>query len=539
MKTANLMILGAIVFSETNAQSETKLPNILWIVAEDMNAHLGCYGDSAAKTPNIDNFAKDATVYTQAYSAAPVSAPSRCAMITGMYPSTIGGHHMRTMQRSSADSKLTDSIYNSIPLYEATPPEGVKCFTEYLRKIGYFCSNNAKTDYQFETPITAWDECSKDAHYKNRKQGQPFFAVFNLEVCHESKIWERATDSLLIDTTKLTIPSFYPNHHLIRKDIARHYSNITEMDKQFGKLIEELKTLGLWENTIVFFYGDNGDGLPRYKRSLYDGGIKMPLIIRVPNDVNNGKKTDRLISFVDFAPTILSLTNLKKADYMVGLSFLGKFKDNERKYVFATADRMDVTKDCNRAVRDKRYKYIRNLMTETPYVQNIPYRNNLNTMKILYEYETKNLLDSIQKLWFAKTKPTEELYDIENDPYELTNLSTNPLFQNKLKEMRNVYFYWSIATKDLNILPETDLVKKLWSPNGIQPTVSKPDFVLNRKNKLEIFSNTPGVSIAWRIKGDKNWNLYIEPLPNVKSNIEAIACRIGYKKSEISYFSNK
>ena len=201
-------------------------------------------------------------------------------MITGMYPTTIGSMHMRTMTRTSAIDKITDPELLAIPTYEAVPPPEVKCFTEFLRAKGYYCSNNSKEDYQFRRPITAWDESSREAHWRNRKPGQPFFAVFNFTVTHESQVWSRAKDPSYTDPEAVIVPPYYPDSPIVRKDIARHFDNIAIMDTQVREILDQLKEDGLEDSTIVFFYSDHGDGLPRAKRWNYDSGIKVPHIIK-------------------------------------------------------------------------------------------------------------------------------------------------------------------------------------------------------------------------------------------------------------------
>lgn len=514
-------------------------PNILWITCEDMSPHLGCYDDPLARTPTIDKLASQGIRYTNAYSVSGVCAPSRSALITGMYPTTIGSMHMRTMTRTSAIDKITDPELLAIPTYEAVPPPEVKCFTEYLRARGYYCSNNSKEDYQFRRPITAWDESSRKAHWKNRRPGQPFFSVFNFTVTHESQVWSRAGDTLITDIGKVVVPPYYPDSEIIRRDIARHYDNIALLDAQVKGILEELKADGLEDSTIIFFFSDHGDGLPRAKRWIYDSGIKVPLIIKYPENWQAGNVADELVSFVDFAPTVLSLVGIEVPDHLQGQAFAGSQKAEEREYIYAAKDRMDPAMDNRRAVRDKRYKYIRNYMPERPYVQFLPYRDQMALMQELFRYEKEGKLDPVQALWFQKTKPIEELYDTWEDPYEVNNLASDPRFNDTLERLRDEHLKWKEETKDWGLIPETELIKELWPPNGIQPSTADPEFDIKDnadpgKLLVSLSCLTPGSSIAYMLNDSEQWLLYTKPIAVSKeARISAQAIRIGFKPSEI------
>lgn len=534
-----LSVAAGMFMMNLRCNKSVKRPNILWVTCEDMSPRLGCYGDSLARTPNIDKLAAEGVLYTKVYSVSGVCAPSRCALITGMYPTTIGAQHMRTLKRTAAIDKVTDPEALAIPVYEAVPPPEVKCFTEYLRAEGYYCTNNVKTDYQFHTPITAWDECSKKAHWRNRPDNLPFFSVFNFTTTHESQIWKRANDPLFTDPNQVILPPYYPESPVIRRDMARQYDNIAIMDSQVGELLKQLDEDGLTENTIIFFYSDHGSCLPRCKRWLYDGGTRVPLIIRYPNKENGGEVVDDLISFVDFAPTMLSLLDIEIPKYMQGEAFLGKQKAKPRQYIYAAKDRMDPAIDCQRAVRDKRFKYIRNYLREKPYVQFIPYRDQMDLMKELHRFNKENKLNDIQKLFFRKTKPAEELYDLENDPYEVKNLAENPEFEDDLTRLRTAHVKWKQETRDIGLLPEKELVKNMWPPDAIQPQTEKVTFKI-KKGNLSLSCSTEGASIAYRIKSGKetkHWNLYTRSVKLEKrATIKAVAIRIGFKQSEESSY---
>jgi N-sulfoglucosamine sulfohydrolase len=515
---------------------ESVKPNILWITCEDMSPRLGCYGDTLSRTPIIDKLSTEGIRYTNAYSVSGVCAPSRSCLITGMYPTTIGSMHMRTMTRTSSIAKITDPELLAIPTYEAVPAPEVRCFPEYLRAAGYYCTNNSKKDYQFIEPVTTWDESSSKAHWRNRKPGQPFFAVFNIGTTHESQVWSRANDPSYTKPEDVEVPPYYPDSPIIRKDIARHYDNIALMDAQVGDILSQLKEDGLMDNTIIFFYSDHGDGLPRAKRWIYDSGIKVPLIIRYPDGQFSGMATDELVSFLDFAPTVLSLAGIEVPAYIQGKAFAGAQKTAPREYIYCAHDRMDPAMENRRGVRDKRFKYIRNYMQDRPYVQFLPYRDQMELMQELFRYEREGLLNETQALWFRKTKPDEELYDTKNDPWEVKNLADDPKYKDVLERLRKAHLKWKEETWDWGNIPETELIKRLWPPDGIQPTTAQPAFrtkeLVNGQIELEIVSGTNGASIGYMHDNDEKWQVYHTPLKLSKPvKIKAIAHRIGFKPS--------
>jgi len=536
-----LVLLSISCAQEAPQTTPDPLPNIVWITVEDMSPRLAAFGDSTASTPNIDRLAAEGVRYTNVFSISGVCAPSRSALITGMYPTTIGAQHMRNLRRTSAIAEITDPELLAIPTYEAVPTPEVKCFTEYLRAEGYYCTNNQKTDYQFTPPITAWDESSGQAHWRNRANTDaPFFAVFNTNITHESQVWSRADEPMRVDPSTVEIPPYYPDHPVVRRDIGRHYSNIELMDEFVGNILSELEEDGLLENTIVFFFSDHGDGLPRMKRWVYDSGLHVPLIIRWPDGYGAGTVNDELISFIDFAPTMLSLTGLPIPDYLQGQPFLGDQKADERTYIYAAKDRMDPARDNARAVRDKRFKYIRNYMPERPYVDYLPYRDRMELMQVLHAMHKEGTLEGPQQLWFSSTKPDEELYDTLEDPHEINNLAGNSNYEDKLNELRAAHEAWKSETKDWGLIPETELKKRLWPPEGIQPVTADVQFSLSDslfQNRVEVAlsSETEGASIAYALDSTAVWQLYSNPLTITStSTLYAQAIRIGYKHSAIS-----
>ncbi|MEZ4700261.1 MAG: sulfatase [Rhodothermales bacterium] len=393
--------------------AQAQQPNIVWISVEDMSPHLGAYGDAVARTPNLDRLANEGVRYTRVFTTAAVCAPSRSAIITGMYQTTIGTHHHRTSHEAEG-----------LPTpYSAVPPPHVKAFTEYLRAAGYYTTNNAKTDYQFapigdqRQPLTAWDESGPAAHWRNRpNQDQPFFSVFNYTGTHESRVWPRDGQPIVTDTALVTVPPYYPDEPVVREDLARMYDNIAAMDDWVGMILDDLRAEGLANNTIVMFWSDHGDGMPRAKRWLYDSGLHIPLIVRWPGRLAGGGVDDQLVSAIDLAPTVLAIAGVPLPVHLQGRPFLGRTNTPARDVVFAARDRHDEAYDRVRAVRDRRFKYIQNFYPDLPYVQFLPYENRNETMKLLLRFHAENRLTGAQKLWFRSSRPPEELYDTEADP---------------------------------------------------------------------------------------------------------------------------
>ncbi len=454
------------------AAQQPNRPNILWITCEDMSPRLGCYGDHYAVTPNIDRLAARGVRYTHAFAPIGVCAPARSSLILGMYAPSVGTHHMRC---------------------QGTLPEGVKCYSEHLRNAGYYCTNNVKTDYNFQHPKTAWDECSNKAHWKNRQPDQPFFAIFNITVTHESQVRiaetayrkriARLKPEEIHDPAKAPIPPYHPDTPEVRRDWARLYDNITVMDYQVGELLKELEEAGLAEDTIVWFYSDHGDGMPRSKRWLYDSSVRVPLIIYFPKKYQHlapgepGSVSDRLVSFVDFGPTLLSLVGAPIPPNMQGKAFLGSQAAPPRQYVYGFRDRMDERYDMLRSVRDQRWLYIRNYMPQLPWFhsQYIGYLYEMPTMQVWQRLADEGKLTGAPAIFMAKQKPTEELYDCQSDPYNIRNLADSPQHQEVLQRMRKAHEQWVMEIVDLGFLPEADLRSRFGQQPPYDAVRVKPD----------------------------------------------------------------
>ena len=441
------LLLGAAGFaSRTNdslqaAEKAPQQPNIVWIVSEDNGPFLGCYGYEDANTPHLDRLASQGILYENAFVVAPVCAPNRNCIITGMYPSSNGCQHMRSKN--------------------FVPPEEIQFFTKHLKDAGYFCTNNSKTDYNLSPyQDKAWDMMTKGDHRK-RAEGQPFFAVYNIGTSHESSLHKPLDKSLF--EADVTIPPYHPDTPEIRANWAMYHQIITRMDAQVGDRIKQLEEEGVLDDTIIFYYADHGGILTRSKRFLFDTGVHVPLIVRFGKNVQHldprqaGSRTDELVSFVDLAPTVLSLAGVEVPDYMQGRPFLGKDKGEARDYVFCLRGRMDERYDFSRAVRDKRFKYIRNYNPHRIYGQHLQYLWKMpatNSWQAAYKAGKCNEAQSA----FWEEKPAEELYDTDADPWEVNNLADDPKYEDVLAKMRAENREHLLRIRDSGFLPEGMMV---------------------------------------------------------------------------------
>ncbi|HDR50512.1 MAG TPA: sulfatase [Mariniphaga anaerophila] len=445
---SGITALAFFLFSGCRENVPEDLPNILWLTSEDNSALLGCYGDEISTTPNLDRLASEGFLYTHAYANAPVCAPARNTIITGIYATSGGNQHMRSYYPKS---------------------EVVKTYPEFLREAGYYCTNNVKTDYNTESidPSEIWDESSNKAHYKNRAPGQPFFAVFNTTISHESSLHDSIPDEQLRHSPdEVPIPPHHPATPAMKHDWAQYYDKIEDMDAWIGEKLQELEDAGLSENTIVFYYGDHGGVLARSKRYVYETGTHVPFIIRVPEKYKYlfpaekpGSKVNRLISFVDLAPTLLSIAGIEIPDFMQGSAFLGKQKTKDPQYAYMFRGRMDERYDMSRAVRDHKYRYIRNYMPYRIYGQHLEYLWRAPSIRSWEQAYLNGECNEIQSL-FWEPKPVEELYNTEDDPWEINNLAGDPAYADVLERMRAANREWVSRIKDTGFIPEADRVDR-------------------------------------------------------------------------------
>jgi arylsulfatase A-like enzyme len=402
-----------------------KKPNILWITAEDLSPRLACYGDSTAKTPVLDQMAREGVRYTRAFANSPVCAPARFTLALGMYPVCFG---------EAQDMRARGEV-----------PDAILGYPAYLKQAGYHCTNNGKTDYNSDVEMRwdenqGWGQKNPDAHWRSRKPGQPFFSVFNFGQTHESALRSRPDD---VDVPESIQPEpFYPDHEEVREDLAWVYKRIESLDFQVGRILKQLEDDGLADDTIVFFYGDHGGILPWTKRWLYDRGTQVPLIIRFGKNFAHlaparpGQAVEELVSFVDFAPTVLSLGGAKIPSHMQGRAFLGDSKAPEPDCVHLNRGRMDERYDLMRGVRDRDFLYIRNYWPFIPHGQRMytPWR--IRSTRVWQELHDQGKLTEVQDRFF-QAKPYEELYDVRSDPHQIHNLASEAKHGATLEKMRS------------------------------------------------------------------------------------------------------
>jgi N-sulfoglucosamine sulfohydrolase len=462
-KTLLICLMGIwLLDARLAAAAESARPNILWLTAEDLSPHLGCYGDSYARTPVLDDLASRGVRYTRAFATAPVCSPARSTLITGMYATSLGTQRLRSQ----------------FPVR----PE-IRGFSAWLREAGYHCSNNVKTDYNLRDEPAfiddAWNESSPQAHWRNRKSGQPFFAVFNFMTTHQSRtgVWphdefEREIGSKLTseerhDPAAANLPPYYPDTAEARRAWARYHDCITKMDREAGELLAQLDADGVADNTIVFFYGDHGMGMPRGKRVLHDSGLNVPLIVYFPEKWRHlapapgGGTSDRLVSFVDFAPTVLSLCNVQVPGNMQGVAFLGPAAGNPRRYVYGARDRVDEAFDLARSVRDDRWLYIRNFMPHLSWMQPERFSDGSTFRQELKLLAAAGKLGPGPMTYAASRRALDELYDTHADPHQLNNLADDPEHQEQLASLRAELRRWLIESRDTGFLTEPQVWERI------------------------------------------------------------------------------
>lgn len=447
------------------AQQELPTPNIVWLVSEDNSAYwIGAYGNEVAITPNIDRLAETGVVYNHAIANAPVCAPARNTIITGRYANSNGNHQMRSNYKA---------------------PEFVRFFPEYLREAGYYTSNNPKEDYNTssakELTDKAWDESSREATYKNRKPGQPFFHVQNFGSTHESSLFDSLPDDQMdFIPDDMEVFPYHPNTPDFRHDYAQYYQRHKQLDNQIGQFLDDLKSQGLYDSTIVFYYGDHGGTLPRAKRYLFESGIRVPMIVHVPEMYRHlmpdemGSHSERMVSFVDLAPTILNAAGVEIPGYMQGQPFLGDNVPESKDYAFVFRGRMDERYDLIHGVRSRKYLYIRNYYPERIYGQHLEYLWKSRALRDWEKLYKEGKLNDAQSAYW-ETKPYEELYDIENDPHNINNLARDPEYADILTELSQEVNKWIAETQPIDVLPEP-LMQRINQETTLCDSIKGSDF---------------------------------------------------------------
>ena len=443
-----ILIFLALALSVSPVLRSADRPNILWISSEDNGPHLGCYGDDYAVTPHLDTLARKGMRFTRASSTAPVCAPARTTIISGIYPPSAGAEHMRSF---------------------VNLPEDFKLFPAYLAEAGYHCTNPGKKDYNLHEPAGTWTASPKKGKSKRtwqaRSEGQPFFAVYNFTISHESKIRnEIKEENRIHDPAKVRVPAYHPDTPEVRKDWAQYYDRITMMDKECGQALADLEKDGLAEDTIIFYWGDHGSGMPRNKRWPYNSGLNVPLIVYfpekwkhlAPKEYQSGATSDRLVGFIDFAPTMLSICGIAPKKWMQGHAFAGKFQSEPQPYSYGFRGRMDERVDLVRTVMSKRYVYIRQYMPHRIYGQYIQYMFKTPTTQVWHDlYHAGKLNEAQSHFWIEK--PSEELYDLESDPDEVNNLVESAEHREVLEEMRKAHRDWEKKIRDVGFLSEAEI----------------------------------------------------------------------------------
>jgi uncharacterized sulfatase len=441
MKTL-ITFLAVAAFSSGHSFAADK-PNILWITSEDHGPQMGCYGDALARTPNVDALAAKGMLFNRVWSVAPVCAPARTSIITGVYPSSTGGLHMRSM---------------------VSLPKEMKMYPQFLRDVGYYCTNNSKTDYNLREPGKVWDECSGNAHWKKRADGQPFFAIFNSTKSHESQIRTRPHQQIT-DPSKIRVPAYHPDTPEVREDWAQYYDKVSEVDADAGKMLNEIELAGLAADTIIFYYADHGSGMPRSKRWPCNSGLQVPMVVffpekwkhLAPKEYTTGGKSDRLVSFVDLAPTLLSIVGVKPPEWMQGHAFAGPHQSEAQPFIHGERGRMDERMDLVRSTTDGRYVYLRNYFPHVSQAQRVAYQFQTPTTRVWYQLFSEGKTNDAQSIFWRVPKAPEELYDLQTDRGEVKNLANSTEHRAVLEKLRNAQREHLLKVKDICFLPESEL----------------------------------------------------------------------------------
>lgn len=462
--TRRTFLGGALAAAHLACTEERKPMNIVWIIADDLSPDLGCYGYSPVHSPNIDRLASEGARFTNAFVTAPVCSPSRSAFITGMYQTSIGAHNHRSHR---------DDGYML--------PAPVKPITDYFREAGYYTVNDNKTElggrnktdynYNFPEGYKVFD----GTDWKDRDEGRLFYAQVNIFEPHRGRppdIWsftEELPEGERVDPADVKLPSYYPDDPVVREDWAGYLDAIALLDKKVGRTLDAIDEQGLRDNTVVVFFGDHGRPMPRDKQFLYDGGIKVPLIIRWPGVLEPGSVRDELVSSIDLSATSLAIAGITPPEYMEGRDFLTDMRAPDREYIFAARDRCDETVDRIRCVRSKQYKYIRNFMPERPYMQLNRYKEiSYPTWRQIKRLHADDKLTVQQALFLSERRPEEELYDVQADPDEVRNLAGDPEHAEVLDRMSTVLSLWIQKTGDKGEIAEDSAIAEEWDARMIE-----------------------------------------------------------------------
>jgi arylsulfatase A-like enzyme len=447
-----LIPLLAFALGSLTARAAADHPNVLWLTSEDHGPQVGAYGDALARTPTFDALAARGMAYRRAWSNHPVCAPARTAIISGMYATSTGSVHMRSM----------------VPM-----PAGARMFPEILREAGYYATNHVKEDYNLPKSDRTWDVSSARAHWKNRPADQPFFAVFNSNKSHESQMRLRP-HAAITDPARVRVPAYHPDTSEVRQDWAQYYDQVSAADADAGLRLREVVEAGLAEETIVFYFADHGSGMPRSKRWPSNSGLQVPFVVYFPEkwrhlappEYTAGGWSDRLVSFVDLAPTMLSLAGVKPPAWMDGRAFAGPHATPAPAVMHGSRGRMDERNDLVFSVTDGRYVYLRNFQPHVSQAQRIAYQFETPTTRIWKERFDAGQTNEAQSIFWRVPKAPEELYDLQTDPDEVNNLAGSPTHQAILAQLREAQRADLSARRDVTFLPESDMHRRA---NGASP----------------------------------------------------------------------
>lgn len=452
--TLGLWGIGLASAPADAADQAPSKPNILWLIGEDFGPELGCYGHPQATTPHIDALAAEGVRFTRAFTTTPVCSTSRSSFMTGMYASTIGAHNHRSHR---------DDGY--------TLPEGVRVLTDWLRDTGYFTGNirhfpkevgfrgTGKTDWNFQYQGKPFDT----DRWADLVSKQPFYAQVNFSETHRGKEWDTARERIEspADPDQVVLPPYYPDHPVARQDWVDYLDAAAALDAKVGAVLELLERDGLADSTIVVFMSDHGRAMVRGKQWPYDSGLHIPLIIRWPGRVASpaeyaaGSVEENLVASIDLTATTLDWAGVPKPERMQGRVFWGPRKDEPREYVFGGRDRGDETVDRIRTVRDRRYRYLRNFYPERPFLQTNRYKEaSYPVLRLMRELHAKGELTGPPARLMEPTRPREELYDLQEDPYEIHNLADDPAHRETLLRLRSALEDWIETSDDQGRFPE-------------------------------------------------------------------------------------
>lgn len=489
----NLFVFISMAVLRCMGAGAVDRPNILWITSEDHGPQMGCYGDGLARTPNVDALAAKGMLFKHVWSVAPVCAPARTCLITGVYPSSTGGLHMRSM---------------------VSLPKEMRMYPQILREAGYYCSNNSKTDYNLREPGKVWDESSGAAHWKKRPEGQPFFAIFNSNKSHESQI-RRRPHQQVTDPSRIRVPGYHPDVPAVREDWAQYYDQVSEADADAGTVLKEIEVAGQAGDTVIFYYADHGSGMPRSKRWPCNSGLQVPLVVYfpekwkhlAPKEYAAGGKSERMISFADLAPTVLSIAGIKPPEWMQGHAFAGPHQSEPQPFLHGERGRMDECMDLVRSTTDGRYVYLRNYFPHVSQAQRVAYQFETPTTRVWHQLFSEGKTNVEQSIFWQVPKEPEELYDLETDRDEVKNLAGSPEHRAVLEKLRAAQREHLVRVKDVCFLPEMEMHSRAVGSTPYEIALDPAKFPLERVLKAaDLASNLDpaAVDVLIPLMGDSD-----------------------------------